>query len=46
MLDRGGTIIIGFQTVKTGVSMVLLSPFGSMVPIIGDLFTGGHLDPV
>jgi hypothetical protein len=43
--DVEGTII-RLQTVTTGISMVLLSPFGSMVPIIGDLVSGGHLDPV
>jgi len=43
--DVEGTII-RLQTVTTGISMVLLSPFGSMVPIIGDLVSGGQLDPV
>lgn len=38
--------MIRFQTAKAEVSMVLLSPFTSVVPIIGDLFIGGHLDPV
>jgi hypothetical protein len=46
VLDKSGTIINGFQTVKAGESMVLVSPLGSMVPIIGDLFIGGRVDPV
>lgn len=38
--------MVDVQTAKTGVAMVSVNPFASMVPVIGDLYIGGRKDPV
>jgi hypothetical protein len=44
-LDREGRIFSRWQTVKTDTFLVPCGPCTSVVPIIGDLFSGGQFGP-